>query len=100
MKHTIHGTIGWRDDDNPALFTLVVDYTDIPDATLYARALAHDVISFRRPHKARGRKHVDDNVRGKTFHVNWRDVGKRTMTTDEKRSLIERLEAEIANETT
>ena len=97
--YTIHGTIGWRDDDNPAPFTLVIDYTDIPESTLKARAAAHDVIAFRRPHKNRGRKHVEANVRGKTFHVNWRDVGKRTMTTDEKRALIARLEAEIANET-
>jgi len=98
--HTQHGTLGWSGDDtNVAKFTLVIDYTDIPENTLLSRAAAHDVIAFRRPHKARGRKHVMDNVDGKTFHVNWRDVGKRTMTPDEKRALIARLEAELENET-
>ena len=98
MKYTLHGTIGWQGEDDSSKFTLVIDYSGIPKDTLHSRAAQHDVISFRRPHKSKGRKHVKE-MNGQTYHVNWKDVGKRTLTREEKLSLIKQLEAELANET-
>jgi len=97
MKYTLHATIGWSGDEDPSKFTLVIDYSGIPENTLLSRAAQHDVIAFRRPHKAKGRDHVK-KMNGKTYHVNWKDVGKRTLTREEKLNLIKQLEAELAAE--
>ncbi len=106
MEYAINGTLGWDDDPKLAQFTLVIDYTDIPEQTLLARAAAHDIISFRRPHKARGRDHVV-NMNGQTYRVPWADVGKsdptdkvveRAKSDPTYRARLEAQLAEIDNE--